>query len=98
MVRSSHVEKAGRELTFGKRTGVARKIDQLGRVVLPAEVRREFGIRPGDLVEISVDSGAIVLSKVEDRCVFCSSQDALVEFSGKLVCRVCVLALRSKDD
>jgi AbrB family transcriptional regulator, transcriptional pleiotropic regulator of transition state genes len=77
-------------LTPGKRTGVARKMDQLGRVVLPAEVRREFGIRPGDLVEISVDAGVIVLSKVEDRCVFCAAEIGLVEFSGKLVCHDCV--------
>ena len=73
-------------MTPGKRTGVARKMDQLGRVVLPAEVRREFGIEPGDLVEIAVDTGVIVLTKVEDRCVFCATEDALREFSGKLVC------------
>lgn len=75
---------------LAKRTGVARKVDQLGRVVLPAEVRREFGIQPGDLVEISVDTGAIVLTKVEDRCVFCASELALIEFSGKLVCHGCI--------
>ena len=76
-------------MTLGKRTGVARKMDQLGRVVLPAEVRREFGIRPGDLIEIAVDAGVIVLSKVEDRCIFCSAEDGLIEFSGKLVCDDC---------
>jgi transcriptional pleiotropic regulator of transition state genes len=65
-------------------------MDQLGRVVLPAEVRREFGIEPGDLVEIAVDGSVIVLSKVEDRCVFCASEDGLVEFAGKLVCGACV--------
>jgi AbrB family transcriptional regulator, transcriptional pleiotropic regulator of transition state genes len=73
-----------------KRTGVARKVDQLGRVVLPAEVRRRFGIHPGDMVEIAVDSDAILLSKVEERCVFCASAADLTEFSGKLVCGACV--------
>jgi len=76
-------------LTSGKRTGVARKMDQLGRVVLPAEVRREFGIEPGDLLEIAVEAGAIVLTKVEDRCVFCASEDGLLEYAGKLVCDEC---------
>jgi transcriptional pleiotropic regulator of transition state genes len=82
-------------VTLGNRSGVARKVDQLGRVVLPAEVRREFGIRPGDFLEITVDTGAIRLSKVEDRCVFCGSQTALVEFADKLVCRECASALSS---
>jgi transcriptional pleiotropic regulator of transition state genes len=76
-----------------KRTGVARKVDQLGRVVLPAEVRRHFGIRPGDMIEIAVDSDAILLSKVEDRCIFCSGAVDLIEFSGKLVCPACVSRL-----
>lgn len=77
------------------RTGVARKVDQLGRVVLPAEVRRRFGIRPGDMIEISVDSDAILLSKVEDRCVFCSGAADLIEFSGKRVCPACISRLGS---
>jgi transcriptional pleiotropic regulator of transition state genes len=76
-----------------KRTGVARKVDQLGRVVLPAEVRRQFGIRPGDMIDIAVDSDAILLSKVEDRCVFCAGAADLIEFSGKLVCTGCVSRL-----
>jgi transcriptional pleiotropic regulator of transition state genes len=79
-----------------KRTGVARKVDQLGRVVLPAEVRRRFGIRPGDMVEIAVDSEAILLSKVEDRCVFCGGTADLAAFSGKLVCRSCVNGLAAE--
>lgn len=76
-----------------KRTGVARKVDQLGRVVLPAEVRRRFGIGPGDMIEVAVDSDAILLTKVEDRCVFCSGTADLIEFSRKLVCRPCVSRL-----
>jgi AbrB family transcriptional regulator, transcriptional pleiotropic regulator of transition state genes len=79
-----------------KRTGVARKVDQLGRVVLPAEVRRQFGIRPGDMIEVAVDSDAILLTKVEDRCVFCGGTADLIEFSGKLVCRGCVSRLSAE--
>ena len=80
-----------------RRTGVARKVDQLGRVVLPAEVRRHFGISPGDLIEIGVDSDAILLTKVESRCVFCNGTASLSEFSGKLVCRECVARLSAEQ-
>jgi AbrB family transcriptional regulator, transcriptional pleiotropic regulator of transition state genes len=80
-----------------RRTGVARKVDQLGRVVLPAEVRRHFGIRPGDLIEIAVDSDAILLTKVEDRCVFCGGTASLNEFSSKLVCGECVSRLAAEE-
>jgi AbrB family transcriptional regulator, transcriptional pleiotropic regulator of transition state genes len=80
-----------------RRTGVARKVDQLGRVVLPAEVRRHFGIRPGDLIEIAVDSDAILLTKVEDSCVFCGGTASLNEFSSKLVCGECVSRLAAEE-
>ena len=80
-----------------RRTGVARKVDQLGRVVLPAEVRRHFGITPGDLIEIAVDSDAILLTKVENRCVFCGETASLSEFSGKLVCGECVSRLAAEE-
>jgi AbrB family transcriptional regulator, transcriptional pleiotropic regulator of transition state genes len=82
---------------MARRTGVARKVDQLGRVVLPSEVRRHFGISPGDLIEIAVDSDAILLTKVEDRCVFCGGTADLSEFSGKLVCGECVSRLASEE-
>jgi AbrB family transcriptional regulator, transcriptional pleiotropic regulator of transition state genes len=82
---------------MARRTGVARKVDQLGRVVLPAEVRRHFGISPGDLIEIAVDSDAILLTKVEDRCVFCGGTANLDEFSGKLVCAGCVSRLAAEN-
>jgi transcriptional pleiotropic regulator of transition state genes len=80
-----------------RRTGVARKVDQLGRVVLPAEVRRHFDIGPGDLIEIAVDSDAILLTKVENRCVFCGETASLSEFSGKLVCGECVNRLAADE-
>jgi AbrB family transcriptional regulator, transcriptional pleiotropic regulator of transition state genes len=82
---------------MARRTGVARKVDQLGRVVLPAEVRRHFGISPGDLIEIAVDTDAILLMKVEDRCVFCGGTTSLREFSGKLVCGECVNRLAAEE-
>jgi AbrB family transcriptional regulator, transcriptional pleiotropic regulator of transition state genes len=81
-----------------KTTGIARKVDQLGRVVLPAEMRRMFGINEGDLIEIFVDSGRIVLAKVEDECVFCGTKDALREFELKRVCITCVDRLHEVGD
>ena len=65
-------------------------------MVLPAEVRRHFGISPGDLIEIAVDTHAILLTKVEDRCVFCGGTASLSEFSGKLVCGECVKRLAAE--
>jgi AbrB family transcriptional regulator, transcriptional pleiotropic regulator of transition state genes len=81
------------ELQPLKSTGVSRRVDRLGRVVLPAEMRRMFGIREGDLVEISVDGETMVLSKVEAGCVFCASPTALTEFAGRYVCSTCARAI-----
>ena len=75
-------------------SGVSRKVDRLGRVVLPAELRRQLEIREGDLMEIAVDdNGRIVLEKVAHRCVFCRATGPgteLREFEHKLVCETCV--------
>lgn len=72
---------------------MTRKVDGLGRVVLPAEMRKQLGIDVGDLVDISIDGNHVVLEKVEQRCVFCGSTDELHEHRGKLVCAACVAAL-----
>ena len=74
-------------------SGMARKVDQLGRVVLPAEMRKQLRIDVGDLVDISVEDGRFVLEKVEQRCVFCGSTEELREYRGRLVCPGCVAAL-----
>ena len=76
-------------------SGMARKVDGLGRVVLPSEMRKQLGIDVGDLVDISVDEGRVVLEKVEQRCVFCGSTDALREHRTKLVCTACLAELSS---
>jgi transcriptional pleiotropic regulator of transition state genes len=73
-------------------TGIARKVDDLGRIVLPVEMRRLFGIRPGDEMEISVDGGGIQLRKVEVRCVFCEGSVDLRPFREKQVCSDCSVA------
>lgn len=73
-----------------KSIGMARKIDHLGRIVLPSELRRLFGIHEGDYLEISVDGDNIVLNKIEERCTFCSSASDLRPHRTKLVCASCV--------
>jgi AbrB family transcriptional regulator, transcriptional pleiotropic regulator of transition state genes len=72
---------------------MARRIDGLGRIVIPVELRRLYGIRPGDALEISVDGDAIVLRKLERTCVFCSALVELIDFRGRWVCRSCASAV-----
>jgi transcriptional pleiotropic regulator of transition state genes len=73
---------------------VSRKVDRLGRVVLPAELRKDLEINEGDLVDIAVDDdGRIVLEKVAQRCVFCRATAPgveLREFENHMVCEPCV--------
>lgn len=75
-------------------TGVSRKVDDLGRIVLPAELRRSFDIREGDHVEIAVEDDHIVLSKRRSLCTFCGSGEALRAFREHQVCGNCLSELK----
>lgn len=70
-------------------TGIARKIDDLGRIVIPAETRRLFGIREGDQLSIAVEGDAIVIRKLEATCTFCRSTDEVSAFKGRGICSSC---------
>ncbi|MDQ1468513.1 MAG: AbrB family transcriptional regulator, transcriptional pleiotropic regulator of transition state [Actinomycetota bacterium] len=70
--------------------GMTRRIDALGRIVVPAELRRILEIRVGDLLDIRVEDGHVVLAKVENDCVFCGAADSLHPYHEKLVCNSCV--------
>ncbi|HEY5652413.1 MAG TPA: AbrB/MazE/SpoVT family DNA-binding domain-containing protein [Acidimicrobiia bacterium] len=70
-------------------SGIARKIDDLGRIVIPAETRRLFNIREGDQLSISIEGSSIVLQKLENTCIFCGSTDAVMSFRGKGLCATC---------
>lgn len=72
-----------------KDTGMARKVDDLGRIVLPVELRRLHGIHTGDALEISVDGDAIVLRKLTLGCVFCGTDQTLSTFRGRWICVEC---------
>ncbi len=76
-----------------KSIGMARKVDQLGRIVLPAELRHLFDIKEGDFLEIEVDEGHIVLTKVEERCVFCGTALDLRTYRDRKVCQGCIVRL-----
>lgn len=76
-----------------KSTGIIRKIDELGRIVLPMEVRRNFGIDTKDPLEIFTDGERIILSKLEEVCHFCTSARKVSTFKGKKVCRTCLKAI-----
>lgn len=72
-----------------KATGIIRKVDELGRIVLPIELRRTLDIAERDELEIYMDNDRIVLQKFEPFCVFCASSYGLVKYRGKNVCREC---------
>ena len=72
-----------------KAIGMFRKVDDLGRIVLPAELRKLYGIGEGDRLEIYVDEGTIVLSKIEEHCALCNGEERLVEVRSHKVCLDC---------
>lgn len=73
--------------------GVVRKVDELGRVVIPIEVRRNLGIAEKDPLEIYVDSEKIILKKYEPTCIFCGEAGSIKHFRGKKICKECAAAL-----
>ena len=76
-----------------KATGVVRKVDELGRVVIPIELRRTMGIAEKDPLEIYVDGDQIILKRYEPACVFCGNASDVQYFHGKMVCRECSTAM-----
>jgi len=74
---------------------MSRKVDDLGRIVLPVELRRQLGIRAGDELDIAVDGVTVLLHKIESRCVFCDSVESLRGYRDKQICGNCVTELSS---
>jgi len=72
-----------------KSTGIVRKVDELGRIVIPMELRKYFGIDTKDPLEIYVEDGKIILSKYEPACIFCGSTDNVVLYKNKSICESC---------
>ena len=76
-----------------KSTGIVRKVDELGRIVLPIELRRTLDIAERDALEIYVDGASIILQKYEPACVFCGNAKDVTVFKGKNVCAECIADL-----
>ena len=75
------------------RTGVVRHIDELGRIVIPSEIRKRFGFGDKDPVEITVKGDTILLTRPRATCLFCGRDENLSEHRGRLVCATCIAEL-----
>ncbi|HHY41677.1 MAG TPA: AbrB/MazE/SpoVT family DNA-binding domain-containing protein [Thermoanaerobacterales bacterium] len=78
-----------------KSTGIVRKVDDLGRVVIPIELRRTLGISQKDPLEIYVDTDKIILKKYLPACIFCGNAEELINFNGKSICKDCATVIKN---
>lgn len=78
-----------------KATGIVRKVDELGRIVLPKELRDTFDINFKDALEIYVDGEQIILKKYQPSCLFCGNADDTIYFKGKLICKNCAIEVKT---
>lgn len=79
-----------------KPTGIVRRMDDLGRIVIPIELRNKFDIKEKDPMEIYVDGISIILKKYEPNCIFCGSIKELVSYKDKLICTKCSEQIKEK--
>lgn len=79
-----------------KSTGIVRKVDELGRIVLPIELRRTLGIEENDRIEIFVDGESIILRKYQPACIFCDNAKDIINYKGKNICPDCIRAMTEK--
>ncbi|MBO6244405.1 MAG: AbrB/MazE/SpoVT family DNA-binding domain-containing protein [Clostridia bacterium] len=77
-------------------TGMSRKVDELGRIVIPKEIRNKFDIKTNDRLDIYVENGVISLIKDDKKCIFCSSTKDLTEHNNKHICNKCMQKLVKK--
>ena len=78
-----------------KSTGIVRKVDELGRIVLPIEMRRTLDIAEKDALEIYVEGSSVILKKYKPSCFFCDATKDIVVFKGKNVCPACLKDLKN---
>ena len=79
-----------------KATGMVRRVDELGRIVLPAEIRQSMDIQVKDAVEIFTDENRIILQKYHPGCIFCKNVDNVVYFQDKRICAECLEKLKKQ--
>ena len=78
-----------------KFTGISRPIDELGRIVIPKEIRNALDMRPKDEIEIYIEDGNMIMRKAKPECVLCGNGEELSSFSGKYICSDCLKKLRN---
>ncbi|AKC63200.1 SpoVT/AbrB family regulatory protein [Clostridium sporogenes] len=76
-----------------KSTGIVRKVDELGRIVIPKELRRTLNIEEGDGLEIYTEGEQIILKKYAPACIFCGEAKEVINFKGKNICKICLKEL-----
>ena len=77
-----------------KSVGIVRKLDEVGRIVIPIEIRQNLEIKENDSLEIYIDNESIILRKKENVCVFCNSTSQLEKFNFKYICKNCMKKLK----
>ena len=78
-----------------KATGIVRKLDVLGRIVIPKELRKTLELNDGDPVEIFVEGNDIILRKYQPACIFCGDASDVLQFDGKNICRGCLNKMKA---
>lgn len=81
-----------------KSTGIIRRLDELGRVVIPIELRNKFNISEKDPIEIYVEGSNIILKKHESNCIFCGNSKSLSEYKSKQICSTCLKKLNNLSE
>lgn len=81
-----------------KASGIVRHIDELGRIVIPKEMRRTLEINAEDPVEIRLEGDRVILSKYQKSCIFCGSEAETAAYKGKIVCRACLTEMSRAVD
>jgi transcriptional pleiotropic regulator of transition state genes len=80
-----------------KSTGVVRRVDELGRIVIPIELRRTLDIAEKDALEIYVDGEQIILKKYQPACIFCGDARDVSNYRGKNICKKCMTELKTDN-
>jgi transcriptional pleiotropic regulator of transition state genes len=78
-----------------KATGIVRRVDDLGRIVIPKELRKTMDISEGDPLEIFIDGGSVMFKKYEPACIFCGEVKGVMVYKGKNICQNCMKELRA---
>lgn len=80
-----------------KNTGIIRKVDELGRIGIPIEIRNQFCIMEKGLVEIFIENNNIILKKYQPNCILCRNNKDLLSYNGKLICSKCITKISNMN-